>query len=161
MTSDTEYGPGLLAPYRVLDLTDARGLLCGKMLGDLGADVVQVEPPGGSPARKIGPFYQDEPGAERSLFWWAYCANKRGITLDINTTDGAALFRRLVGQADFVIESADPGHMASLGVGILRAAEIEPATGHGLHHCLRPRMDLTPITWRRTSWAWRWAGSCT
>ena len=76
--------------------------------------------------RRIGPFYRDEPGAERSLFWWAYCANKRGITLDINTTDGAALFRRLVGQADFVIESADPGHMASLGLGYSELQELNP-----------------------------------
>ena len=51
----------LLSPYRVLDLTDERGLLCGKILGDLGADVVQVEPPGGSPARQVGPFYGDDP----------------------------------------------------------------------------------------------------
>ena len=46
----------LLSPYRVLDLTDERGLLCGKILADLGADVVQVEPTGGSPARNLGPF---------------------------------------------------------------------------------------------------------
>ncbi len=126
MTEPTDYGPGLLAPYRVLDLTDGRGLLCGKMLADLGADVVQVERPGGSPARKIGPFYKDEPGAERSLFWWAYCANKRGVTLDLGTTDGAALFRRLVGQADFVIESGDPGQMASLGLGYPELRDLNP-----------------------------------
>ncbi len=110
------YGDGLLAPYRVLDLTDSRGLLCGKMLADMGADVVQVEPPGGSDARRIGPFYQDDPGVERSLFWWAWCANKRGITLDYTTLDGAALLRRLVEQADFLIESADPGQMAAWGL---------------------------------------------
>ena len=44
----------LLSPYRVIDLTDERGLLCGKILADLGADVIQVEPPGGSTARNIG-----------------------------------------------------------------------------------------------------------
>jgi len=93
--SPDDYGPGLLAPYRVLDLTDGRGLLCGKMLADLGADVVQVEPPGGSPARNVGPFYHDNPGVERSLFWWANCANKRGITLNVATDDGAALLRRM------------------------------------------------------------------
>jgi crotonobetainyl-CoA:carnitine CoA-transferase CaiB-like acyl-CoA transferase len=59
-----DYGDGLLAPYRVLDLTDSRGLLCGKMLADMGADVVQVEPPSGSDGRRIGPFYKDEPGVE-------------------------------------------------------------------------------------------------
>ena len=116
MPIQDDYGPGLLAPYRVLDLTDSRGLLCGKMLADLGADVVQVEPPGGSDARRIGPFYQDEPGVERSLFWWAHCANKRGISLDITTADGAALLRRLVADADFLIESADPGQLASWGL---------------------------------------------
>ena len=116
MTDSHPPSDGLLAPYRVLDLTDSRGLLCGKMLADLGADVVQVEPPGGSDARRIGPFYQDEPGVERSLFWWAHCANKRGISLDITTADGAALLRRLVADADFLIESADPGQLASWGL---------------------------------------------
>ena len=62
----------LLSPYRVLDLTDAGGLLCGKILADLGADVIQIEPPGGSAARDIGPFYRDEVDREKSLFWWAY-----------------------------------------------------------------------------------------
>ena len=77
----------LLAPYRVLDLTDDRGLLCGKILADLGADVLQIEPPGGSPARDIGPFYGDDPHPEKSLFWWAYAANKRSITLDLEQKD--------------------------------------------------------------------------
>ena len=46
----------------MLDLTTERGLLCGQMLGDLGADVIKVEPPGGSSVRRLGPFYQDDPG---------------------------------------------------------------------------------------------------
>jgi crotonobetainyl-CoA:carnitine CoA-transferase CaiB-like acyl-CoA transferase len=49
---------GLLSPYRVLDLTSAECLLCGKILADLGADVIQIEPPGGHAARRIGPFYR-------------------------------------------------------------------------------------------------------
>ena len=81
---------GMLSPYRVLDLTDERGLLCGKILADLGADVIQVEPPTGSSARRIGPFYQDEVHPERSLFWWAYASNKRSITLNLTTADGQA-----------------------------------------------------------------------
>ena len=55
----------LLAPYRVLDLTDVRGQLAGMMLGDLGADVIRVEPTGGSDARREGPFLDDGPEAER------------------------------------------------------------------------------------------------
>ena len=120
------YGPHLLAPYRVLDLTDGRGLLCGKMLADLGADVVQVEPPGGSPARNVGPFYHDTPGLERSLFWWANSANKRGISLDVATDDGAALLRRLVANADFLIESSDPGTMAGLGLAYSDLQAVNP-----------------------------------
>ena len=67
----------MLSPYRVLDLTTERGLLCGQMLADLGADVIKVEPPGGSPVRNIGPFYKDVPHPNRSLYWWAYNRNKR------------------------------------------------------------------------------------
>ena len=116
----------LLSPYRVLDLTDERGLLCGKILGDLGADVVQVEPPGGSPARRVGPFYEDDPAPGKSLHWWAYCANKRGITLNLEHPDGRALLERLASSADFVIESFDPGRLDGLGLGYPRLSEINP-----------------------------------
>jgi crotonobetainyl-CoA:carnitine CoA-transferase CaiB-like acyl-CoA transferase len=118
---------GMLSPYRVLDLTDERGILCGKILADLGADVIQIEPPGGSTARRLGPFYHDEVHAERSLFWWAYAANKRSISLDITTHDGQALLKQLVESADFLIESGAPGELASLGLGYDALAEINPA----------------------------------
>ena len=116
----------LLSPYRVLDLTDERGLLCGKILADLGADVVQVEPPGGSPARDLGPFYQDDVHPEKSLFWWAYAANKRGITLNLGTKDGGTLLRRLVKEAHFLIESFPPGYLAGLGLGYQELEAINP-----------------------------------
>ncbi len=116
----------LLGPYRVLDLTDERGLLCGKILGDLGADVVQVEPPGGSPARQVGPFYGDDPTPDKSLYWWAYCANKRGITLDLEHSDGRVLLQRLAVSADFIIESFDPGYLDVLGLGYSRLSALNP-----------------------------------
>lgn len=118
---------GMLSPYRVLDLTDERGLLCGKILADLGADVIQIEPPTGNTARRIGPFYQDEVHLERSLFWWAYTANKRSITLDLTTPDGRMLFKRLATSADFLIESGPPGAMAALGLGYHDLAALNPA----------------------------------
>jgi len=106
----------LLSPYRVLDLTDGRGVLCGKILADLGADVIKIERPGGDPARNIGPFYHDIPHPERSLFWFALNTNKRGITLNIETSDGREIFKKLVEGAHFVIESFDPGYLAGLGL---------------------------------------------
>jgi crotonobetainyl-CoA:carnitine CoA-transferase CaiB-like acyl-CoA transferase len=118
---------GMLSPYRVLDVTDERGLLCGKILADLGADVIQIEPPGGSSARRVGPFYRDQVDGERSLFWWAYAANKRSITLNLATADGRALLARLLPSAHFLIESFPPGYMASLGLGYEALAAINPA----------------------------------
>ena len=118
-------GP-FLSPYRVLDLTDERGILCGKILADLGADVVQVEPPGGSAARNIGPFYHDEVHPEKSLFWWAYAANKRGITLNLHTADGAELLKGLVKDAHFLIESFPPGYLEGLGLGYEELRAISP-----------------------------------
>jgi crotonobetainyl-CoA:carnitine CoA-transferase CaiB-like acyl-CoA transferase len=111
----------------VLDLTTERGLLCGQLLGDLGADVVKVEPPGGSPARSIGPFYNDTPHPDRSLYWWAYNRNKRGITLDIEREEGRELLRRLVERTDFLIESFNPGYLAERGLGFADLSRINPA----------------------------------
>ncbi len=75
----------LLEGLRVLDLTDEKGLFCGKVLGDFGADVIKIEKPGGDPARNIGPFYKDIPDPEKSLFWFATNTSKRGITLNIES----------------------------------------------------------------------------
>jgi len=116
----------VLSPYRVLDLTNERGLLCGQMLGDLGADVVQIEPPGGSSARRLGPFVGDVPHPDRSLYWWAYTRNKRSITLDLDATEGQTILRRLVEHADFLIESDTPGVQAGRGLGYADLAAINP-----------------------------------
>ncbi|MDD5288898.1 MAG: CoA transferase [Dehalococcoidales bacterium] len=117
---------GMLSPYRVLDLTDEKGLLCGKLLGDLGADVIKIERPGGDSARNNGPFYHDEPDPEKSLFWFAYNVNKRGITLDIETADGQELFKRLVKTADIVVESFAPGYMEKIGLGYEELEKVNP-----------------------------------
>lgn len=105
-----------LGPYRVLDLTEGGLNLAGKILGDLGADVVRVEPPSGSATRCYGPFHKGQVHPETSLFWFAFNLNKRGITLDIETADGQALFRRLAGAADVVIESRGLAAMERLGL---------------------------------------------
>jgi len=123
---EQEKREGMLSPYRVLDLTDEKGFLCGKLLGDLGADVIKIERPGGDPARSIGPFYHDEVDPEKSLYWWAFNTSKRGITLDIETTDGQDIFKKLAMTADFVIESFPPGYMDKLGLGYSALEKLNP-----------------------------------
>lgn len=119
--------PDILSPYRVLDLTGELGFLCGKILGDLGADVIKIEPPGGDPGRKRGPFYHDEPNPEKSLYWLAYNNNKRGITLNLEVATGRDLLLRLAQNADFLIESFDPGWMDRLGLGYTVLREKNPS----------------------------------
>jgi len=110
----------------VLDLTDEKGLYCGKVLGDLGADVIIVEPPQGHPARNRGPFYKDQVHPEKSLYWFALNTSKRSITLNLETRDGRELFKELVKTAHFVVESFPPGYLDSLGLGYDDLAQIRP-----------------------------------
>ena len=99
---------GPLAGLRVLELADEKGQFCGKLLGDLGADVVKIEPPGGEPCRHVGPFLDDIPHPERSLSFWSYNTSKRGITLNLETSDGRQLFARLAATADIILETFRP-----------------------------------------------------
>jgi len=121
-----EESMAMLIPYRVLDLSDEKGFICGKLLGDLGADVIKIEKPGGDPSRRLGPFFQDDPDPEKSLLWFAYNINKRGITLDISKADGKEIFKRLVKSSDFVVECFPPGYMESIGLGYLDLEKINP-----------------------------------
>jgi crotonobetainyl-CoA:carnitine CoA-transferase CaiB-like acyl-CoA transferase len=115
-----------LQPYRVLDLTHAIGWTCGKLLADLGADVIKIEPPGGDADRRLGPFFHDAPHPERSLPWFTANTNKRGITLDLSSADGQALWMKLVPHADFVIESFPPGFMDQHGIGFQEVSARHP-----------------------------------
>lgn len=116
----------MLSPYRALDLATGGCCLCGRVLADLGADVIKVEPPGGDPTRRTGPFVDGIPDPEKSLFYFAYNANKRGITLNIEHPDGRGLLRRLASSADFLIESFPPGYLDSLGLGYASLRELNP-----------------------------------
>ncbi len=123
---DKEKHEAALSGYRVLDLTDDKGYYCSKILAELGADVIKIEPPGGDPSRSIGPFYKDTPDPENSLYWWAYNTSKRGITLNIESTQGKDIFRRLVKTADVVVESYPPGYMDGLDLGYTALSEVNP-----------------------------------
>jgi crotonobetainyl-CoA:carnitine CoA-transferase CaiB-like acyl-CoA transferase len=120
------FAGGPLGDLRVLELADEKGQWAGKLLADLGADVIKIEPPEGSSERQIGPFYQDVPDPERSLRFWHYNTSKRGVTLDLHTEEGRERFRRLVATADVVLETFAPGTMAALGLGYEQLRALNP-----------------------------------
>jgi crotonobetainyl-CoA:carnitine CoA-transferase CaiB-like acyl-CoA transferase len=114
--------PDYLKSLRVLDLTDHRGLLAGHCLAHMGADVIQIEPPSGSPAREEAPR---GPGG-RSFFWEAYAAGKRGITCNLYEPRGRDLLLQLAKSADFLIESAPAGVMQQIGCGYDELRKVNP-----------------------------------
>lgn len=111
-----ETQPGALHGLRVIELANERCAWAGKLLADMGADVILVEPPAGDVAREYGPFAGDEPGPDRSLYWWHHHTSKRGIVLDLETDAGRAAFRKLASKADILLEAEAPGAMAARGL---------------------------------------------
>jgi benzylsuccinate CoA-transferase BbsE subunit len=111
---------------RVLDLSDESGALAGKLLAELGADVIAIEPPGGARALRRGPFLGGVADPERSLAWLTLQTSKRGVTLDLAREPGRALFRRLAATADVVLETAAPGALDELGIGFAALRAEQP-----------------------------------
>jgi benzylsuccinate CoA-transferase BbsE subunit len=110
---------------RVIDMTDRSCVYATKVLADLGAEVIRIEPPGGDPMRKQPPL-DDITG--RSLFHAFMNVNKRSVTLDLETRDGQESLRRLIGTSQIVLESFKPGHLDRLGLGYATFADKVP--GH-------------------------------
>jgi crotonobetainyl-CoA:carnitine CoA-transferase CaiB-like acyl-CoA transferase len=107
----------VLDGIRVIELADEQAEYCGLTLAGLGAEVIKVEPPGGSSTRRIGPFYEDREGPERSLFFWQYNRGKKSIVLDLQAAKDRARFTELVGSADILLESTPRGELDQLGLG--------------------------------------------
>ncbi len=112
----------MLSPYRVLDLTTGRAALGPMILADLGADVVRVEPPGGSTDRREPPTAGDE-----SLLFHAYNRNKRSVAVDVASAEGRATLLRLASAAEFLFENAQPGTMAAAGIGFEDMRRANPS----------------------------------
>ena len=108
---------GMLAPYRVLDLTDGPAEIASFMLAGLGADVIKVEPPGGAQSRHSAPLADGEPDGLASLAFHAWNRGKRSVELDLDDDADRARFLELVATADFVFEDAGAGVMAERGLG--------------------------------------------
>jgi crotonobetainyl-CoA:carnitine CoA-transferase CaiB-like acyl-CoA transferase len=117
---------GPLRGVRVLDLANESGAYCGKLLADLGADVIVVEPPGGSPMRRIGPFYDGVRDVNRSLFFWHYRTNMRSVVLDLAGSRDRERFRSLAATADIVLETGAPGTLDRLELGYAALSSINP-----------------------------------
>ncbi len=109
-------GAAPLAGIRVIELADEQAEYCGLTLAGLGAEVIKIEPPGGSPTRRIGPFYEDREDPEGSLFFWYYNRGKRSIVLDLNNQKDREQLRALVGSADILLESTPKGELDKLGM---------------------------------------------
>ena len=105
MTNEQE---GALSGYRVLDIADSNGAYCTKLLADLGADVIKIERPEGDPGRGIPPFAGDTPHPEKSLHFLHRNANKRGVTLKLDTVEGSNILKRLVKTADVLVDNSPP-----------------------------------------------------
>ena len=130
--SSGESATGPLAGLRVIELCNELGQLAGKLLADMGAEVIKVEPPGGSSARAIGPFVKDIPGPDRSLNFWYHNTNKRSIVLDYAGNEfDAGILRSLIEGADIFLEDTEPGTLSPLQ---LDYAALR-ATNPGLIHC--------------------------
>ncbi|MGV8056686.1 MAG: CaiB/BaiF CoA transferase family protein [Smithellaceae bacterium] len=117
----------LLGCYRILEIADEQGEFCGKRLADSGAEVIKIENPQCSKTRFKGPFFHNEVGLETSLPFLHFNTNKRSVTLNLEHRDGQEFFKKLVKEADAVIESMPLGYLASLGLDYKSLSAINPA----------------------------------
>lgn len=99
-------GPGMLSGLRVIEVADERAEYTGLLLAGLGAEVVKIEPPEGNATRRIGPFLEDQPGLERSLFFWNYNRNKKSVVLDMRETVAREHMLRLLEGADVLLDAS-------------------------------------------------------
>jgi len=115
-----------LKGFRALDLTDLSGQLCGRLLADLGMEVIKIEPPGGDPVRNLAPFVKSADGKLLSTTFAHLNAGKASKVLDLETDAGRAALRQLLETADVVIESFQPGELDAKGLGYKDLAAINP-----------------------------------
>ncbi|MYE83798.1 MAG: carnitine dehydratase [Gammaproteobacteria bacterium] len=119
-----------LTGVRVVELAHESIALAGKLLADMGADVILVEPPAGDPARHYAPYLDDTPGEDRSLYWWHYHTSKRGVTLDLDDPRDRERFRALIATADILLEAEPRRRLAALGLDYGDLTTVRPDLLH-------------------------------
>jgi crotonobetainyl-CoA:carnitine CoA-transferase CaiB-like acyl-CoA transferase len=109
-----------------VELCDERGQMAGKLLGDMGADVVKVEPPGGEASRRYGPFAGEGEDPDRSLYFWSFNTSKRSLVVDIDHPRGLNIARALMEKADVVLETYAPGDLQRRSLGYEHVSACNP-----------------------------------
>lgn len=127
LDTNSSFPDGALSGYRVLDLSDEKGMLCARLLGEMGAEVIKIEPRIGHQARRRGPFYRDEKKSEHSLFWWAMNAGKYSVTCELDSSEGRKVLHKLVKQSDVVIETNIPGSSRDRGLDYRTLSRVNPS----------------------------------
>jgi crotonobetainyl-CoA:carnitine CoA-transferase CaiB-like acyl-CoA transferase len=113
-----------------VELANERVAYAGKLLGDMGADVILVEPPQGDPSRHYPPFMDDRPDPEGSLYFWHYHTSKRGVVCDLDEAKGRERFRSLVASADVLLEAEPTTRLGGLGLDYDTLAMSNPGLVH-------------------------------
>jgi len=150
---------GPLEGIRVVELADERVAWAGKLLADLGAEVVVIEPPGGAPQRFQGPFLDDTPGGERSLAWWHNNTAKHSVVADLEKERDQVL--SLVGRSDVLLEAAAPGYLGTIGLGWGQLSTLDPRLimvsvtpfGQNSTRSAEPATDLTVMAESGPVWS--------
>jgi len=125
MTRPVEFANGALADLRVLELgTLLAGPFCGQILGDMGAEVIKIEPPNQGDPMRVWGRHEDAKGP--SLWWPVVSRNKRCITLDLRQAEGQELLKELVAKTDFLLENFRPGTMEKWGLSYEALSAINP-----------------------------------
>ena len=153
--------PGALQGMRVVELASEHAALAGKILADLGAEVIVVEPPGGHHSRQFEPYLDDVSGPERSLWWWNYNTGKLSVTADLEDDAGATRFRRLVASSVLVLEGEAPGRLSTLGLDYTEFATGQPGLvwvsvtpfGRTGTRAAEPTTDLTILAGAGPAWS--------
>ncbi len=119
-----------LTGIRVVELAHERIAFAGKLLGDMGADVILVEPPGGEPSRHYPPYLDNQAGVDRSLYFWHYNTSKRSVVLDLESASDREQFKQLIASCDVLIESEPTQRLQILGIDYPELCQIKPDLIH-------------------------------